>query len=75
MRQLFFLSAICGTMLLVVNMVKIKKYLTVDELIETLINKGIIVDDKNKTKELLKQYNYYLLMGYKFLFINNGKYT
>ena len=53
---------------------KVKEYLTTDELITTIKNKGIIILNEEKVKEILKQHNYYIIMGYKSLFIENNKY-
>lgn len=53
---------------------KVKKYLTTDELIATIKNKGITILDEEQSKEILKQHNYYVIMGYKNLFIKDNKY-
>ena len=53
---------------------KTKTYLTIDELIEYIENKNIIINNKEKAKEILKQNNYYVLMGYKNIFIKDNKY-
>ena len=53
---------------------KVKEYLTTDELITTIKNKGITILNEEKVKEILKQHNYYIIMGYKSLFIKDNKY-
>ena len=40
---------------------KVKEYLTTDELITTIKNKGIIILNEEKVKEILKQHNYYII--------------
>lgn len=53
---------------------KEKTYLTINELIEYMKNKGIIINNEEETKEILKQHNYYVIMGYKNLFMKDNKY-
>lgn len=53
---------------------KTKEFLTTEELITNIKNKGINILDENKTKEILAQNNYYIIMGYKKLFMINNKY-
>ena len=53
---------------------KVKEYLTTDELITTIKNKGITILNEEKVKEILKQHNYYIIMGYKSLFMKDNKY-
>lgn len=49
-------------------MVKTKEFLNSDQIIEHLINKGIIIENENDFKEILNSNNYYYIMGYKFPF-------
>lgn len=52
-----------------------KKYLTINELIENIKNKNIIIEDENETRKILETNNYYFIMGYKFAFkLGNGAY-
>lgn len=53
---------------------KPKTYLTINELIDYIKSKGIVVSNEEETKEILKQNNYYVIMGYKDLFIKDNKY-
>ncbi len=53
---------------------KTKTYLTINELIDYIKSKGIVVSNEEETKEILKQNNYYVIMGYKDLFIKDNKY-
>lgn len=49
-------------------MVKTKEFLNSDQIIEHLINKGIIIENENDVKEILNSNNNYYIMGYKFPF-------
>ena len=51
-------------------MIKEKTFLTVDELIHNIKNKGIKIINESKTKNILETNNYYFIMGYKFAFKN-----
>lgn len=51
-----------------------KEYLTANELIITIKSKGLIIIDEEKAKEILKRHNYYVIMGYKNIFLKDGKY-
>ena len=51
-------------------MTKIKKFLEVNELIETIKLKGIKIENEEKVKAILMKNNYYVIMGYKNLFLN-----
>ncbi len=53
---------------------KTKTYLTINELISYMKSKGIVVNNEERTKEILKQQNYYVIMGYKDLFIKDNRY-
>lgn len=50
--------------------VKIKKFLSIEELIENIKCKGIKIKNERKTKEILEHNNYYYISGYKELFKN-----
>lgn len=52
-----------------------KEYKTDEELIETLINKGVIISDKDFAKANISKYSYYSIINtYKSLFKINGSY-
>lgn len=51
-------------------MTKIKEFLEVNELIETIKSKGIKIDNEEKVKDILIKNNYYVIMGYKSLFLD-----
>lgn len=54
---------------------KKKKFLNINELITYMKQKNIIIDNENIVSEILNSENYYVIMGYKTLFLNkNGKY-
>lgn len=50
---------------------KEKTFKTLDEQIEILKSKGLIINDVNKTKEILLRENYFFLTGYRFLFMRS----
>lgn len=52
---------------------KQKLFLNIDQLIENILNKGIKINNIDKTKKILKQNNYYVIMGYKNLFLDDNK--
>lgn len=52
---------------------KPKNFLNIDQLIETILNKGIKINNIENTKNILKQNNYYVIMGYKHLFLDDNK--
>ena len=55
---------------------KTKKYLKINELIKNIRKKGILIENEEKVKSILKQNNYYVIMGYKNLFLDsNGNYN
>ena len=54
-------------------MKKIKTFKTLDEQIEILKNKGLIIEDEEKTKELLFRGNYFFISGYRHLFMKSFK--
>ena len=51
-------------------MSKIKEFLEVNKLIETIKSKGIKIDNEEKVKDILMKNNYYVIMGYKSLFLD-----
>jgi len=53
---------------------KTKEYLNIDKLIKVIKDKGIIINNEEYVRSILKQNNYYVIMGYKNLFTQNGKY-
>lgn len=53
---------------------KTKEYLDIDELIKVIKNKGIKIKNEDYVRNILKENNYYVIMGYKNLFIENGTY-
>lgn len=54
---------------------KKKKFLNINELITYMKQKNIIIDNESIVSEILNSENYYVIMGYKTLFLNkNGKY-
>lgn len=53
---------------------KTKEYLNIDELTKVIKDKGIIINNEEYVRSILKQNNYYVIMGYKNLFTQNGKY-
>ncbi len=53
-------------------MTKIKKFLEVNKLIETIKSKGIKVENEKEVKDILVKNNYYVRMGYKSLFLEKN---
>lgn len=51
-------------------MVKIKEFLEVDKLIDTIKAKSVKIENEEKIKNILMKNNYYVIMGYKSLFLN-----
>ena len=50
-------------------MIKEKEFLEIDELINIIKTKGIKIYDEEKVKNILMKNNYYVIMGYKTLFL------
>lgn len=50
-----------------------KVFKTIDEQIEILQNKGVIIEDKNVVKEILLRENYFFISGYRHLFLDVDK--
>lgn len=53
-------------------MEKTKEFLNVNELIEKIKLKGIKITNEEKTKKILAKNNYYVIMGYKNLFLDKN---
>ena len=49
---------------------KTKTFKTLDEQIEILEKKGLVIEDVNETKNVLLRENYFFLNGYRHLFTN-----
>ena len=47
-----------------------KVFKTLDEQIEIMSDKGLIIDDITKTKDIIMRENYFFLMGYRHLFMD-----
>lgn len=52
---------------------KNKEFKTLEEQVQILKNKGLIINDIDKTKELLLRENYFFISGYKHLFVKSRK--
>lgn len=50
-----------------------KKFKTLDEQIEILKNKGLTINDYEKTKEILYRENYFFINGYRYLFMRSSQ--
>lgn len=50
-----------------------KKFKTIDEQIEILKNKGLIIEDENNAKSILLRENYFFIMGYRHVFMTSIK--
>ena len=50
---------------------KNKIFKTLDEQIEILRNKGLVITDVDKAKEVLMRENYFFISGYRHLFMKN----
>lgn len=48
---------------------KVKTFKTIDEQIEILKNRGLIIDDVDACKEILLRENYFFLLGYRHIFL------
>lgn len=48
-----------------------KKFKTLDEQIQIMEHKGLIISDKERTKEVLLRENYFFLNGYRHLFVKS----
>ena len=50
---------------------KVKTFKTIDEQVEILRGKGLIIDDVDSTKEILLRENYFFLLGYRHVFLRD----
>lgn len=50
-----------------------KKFKTLDEQVDILRNKGLVIRDEKYTKEVLLRENYFFLNGYRHLFVNKDR--
>ena len=50
-----------------------KHFKTLDEQLEILRNKGLIIEDEEHTKEILLRENYFFINGYRMLLMNSHK--
>ncbi len=50
-----------------------KVFKTLDEQVEILRSKGLVIQDETYTKEILLRENYFFISGYRHLFMNNTK--
>ena len=51
----------------------VKSFKTIDEQIEILKNKGLVIDDIDNTKDILLRENYFFISGYRHLFLRTPK--
>ena len=54
-------------------MTKVKEFLEVNELIETIKSKGIKIEKEENVKDILMKNNYYVIMEYKSLFLDKDR--
>ena len=52
---------------------KTKEFKTLDEQVEILKSRGLVISDIEKTKELLLRENYFFINGYRHIFLKNSK--
>lgn len=52
---------------------KTKEFKTIDEQIELLKKRGLIINDVDKTKDLLLRENYFFINGYRHIFLKSEK--
>lgn len=50
-----------------------KEFRTLDEQVNIMINKGLIIDDKDKAKDVLFRENYFFINGYRTLFYTKDR--
>ena len=48
-----------------------KQFKTLDEQIQILREKNLIIEDEQKTKDILLRENYFFISGYRHLFMNS----
>ena len=51
----------------------IKEFKTIDQQIDILKKKGLIVDDLDMARDILLKENYFFLNGYRHLFMNSPR--
>jgi len=51
----------------------VKVFKTIGEQLEILVNKGLIINNYDKTKDILFRENYFFISGYRHMFMNRGK--
>ena len=56
----------------IVVILVIKEFKTIDQQIDILRKKGLIIDDELKAKDILLKENYFFLNGYRHLFMNSS---
>ena len=64
----------CDIIIMVKNMGK-KTFKTLDEQIEILKSRGLVINDIEKTKNILLRENYFFISGYRHLFMKSWKET
>jgi abortive infection bacteriophage resistance protein len=52
---------------------KLKEFKTLDEQIEILQSRGMVINDIEKTKSLLLRENYFFISGYRHMFLKSSK--
>ena len=52
---------------------KLKEFKTIDEQIDILKERGLVINDIDKAKELLLRENYFFINGYRHIFIKNKR--
>ena len=52
---------------------KTKEFKTLDEQVEILRNRGLVINDVEKAEELLLRENYFFINGYRHIFLKNNK--
>ena len=50
---------------------KVKQFKTIDEQIEILKDKGLIINDEEKTKKILLREYYFFINGYRHVFMKS----
>lgn len=51
---------------------RVKQFKTLDEQVDILIDKGLIIDDVEKTKKILLRENYFFINGYRHVFMKSS---
>lgn len=50
-----------------------KTFKTLDEQVDILRNKGLVINDENKVKDILLRENYFFIMGYRHIFFKSER--